>query len=67
MKGFFDLATVMGISSAMIHLALVFQFGHAIKPCVVFAAIPYGVVWALAAFWIMGSPFGSWPFLASRA
>jgi multidrug efflux pump subunit AcrB len=62
-EGFQDLATVMAISIALIYLALVFQFKHAIKPAIVFAAIPYGVVGALAALWIMGSPFGFMAFL----
>jgi multidrug efflux pump subunit AcrB len=62
-KGFKDLAMVMLISIAMIYLALVFQFRHAIKPFIVFAAIPYGIVGALAALWMMGSPFGFMAFL----
>src|SRR5262249_230315 len=62
-KGFKDLATVMLISISMIYLALVFQFRHAIKPMIVFAAIPYGVTGALAALWVMGSAFGFMAFL----
>jgi multidrug efflux pump len=62
-KSFKNLTIVMGISIAMIYLALVFQFKNAIKPLVVFAAIPYGFVGALAALWIMGSPFGFMAFL----
>ncbi len=53
----------MGISIALIFLALVFQFKHAIKPFIVFAAIPYGMVGAIAALWIMGAPFGFMAFL----
>jgi len=63
MKGFKNLAIVMLISISMIYLALVFQFKHAIKPLVVFAAIPYGTVGALAALWVMGSAFGFMAFL----
>jgi multidrug efflux pump subunit AcrB len=63
LKGFKSLAVVMGISIAMIYLTLVFQFRHAIKPFIVFAAIPYGVVGALAALWLMGTPFGFMAFL----
>ncbi len=37
-KGFRSLSIVMMISIAMIYLALVFQFHHAIKPLIVFAA-----------------------------
>jgi multidrug efflux pump subunit AcrB len=62
-KGFMDLAIVMLISIALIYLALVFQFKHAIKPLIVFAAIPYGIVGALAALWMMGSAFGFMAFL----
>jgi multidrug efflux pump subunit AcrB len=62
-KGFRNLAVVMLISIALIYLALVFQFKHAIKPFIVFAAIPYGVVGALAALWWMGSAFGFMAFL----
>jgi len=62
-KNFRSLTIVMLISVAMIYLALVFQFQHAIKPFIVFAAIPYGMVGALAALWFMGSPFGFMAFL----
>ncbi|HKB12930.1 MAG TPA: efflux RND transporter permease subunit [Vicinamibacterales bacterium] len=62
-KGFGNLAVVMLISIAMIFVALVVQFRHAIKPLIVFAAIPFGVVGALAALWVMGAPFGFMAFL----
>ena len=62
-KSFKNLAIVMGISIVMIYLALVFQFKNAVKPLVVFAAIPYGFVGALAVLWVMGSPFGFMAFL----
>src|SRR4029079_18249075 len=39
-KVFRSLAVVMLISITMIYLALVFQFRHAVKPFIVFAAIP---------------------------
>jgi multidrug efflux pump subunit AcrB len=61
--GFGELAMVMLVSITCIFLALVVQFRHAIKPFLVFAAIPYGVVGALLALWIMGSPFGFMAFL----
>jgi multidrug efflux pump subunit AcrB len=57
------MAIVMMISIVMIFLALVFQFKHAIKPFIVFAAIPYGVVGAVAALWLMQMPFGFMAFL----
>jgi AcrB/AcrD/AcrF family/Pyridine nucleotide-disulphide oxidoreductase, dimerisation domain/Pyridine nucleotide-disulphide oxidoreductase len=62
-KGFKNLAVVLLISIVAIFLALVFQFKHAIKPLIVFAAIPFGMVGALAALWVMGSPFGFMAFL----
>jgi len=62
-EGFSELAVVMLISVVMIFLALVIQFKHAIKPVIVFAAIPFGMVGALAALWIMRSPFGFTGFL----
>jgi multidrug efflux pump subunit AcrB len=62
-KGFKELVIVLGISVTLIYLALMFQFKNAIKPFIVFAAIPYGVVGALAALWIMRAPFGFMGFL----
>jgi multidrug efflux pump subunit AcrB len=41
----------------------VFQFKNAIKPFIVFAAVPYGMVGALVALWVTGSPFGFMAFL----
>jgi len=63
LKGFRSLSIVMLISIVLIFLALVFQFKHAVKPMIVFAAIPYGVVGALAALWFMHMPFGFMAFL----
>jgi multidrug efflux pump subunit AcrB len=62
-QGFTNLAVVMAISIGMIFLALAFQFKHAVKPFLVLAAAPYGVVGALIALYIMGSPFGFMAFL----
>jgi multidrug efflux pump subunit AcrB len=62
-KGFAQLALVMLISVLAIFLALVFQFKNAVKPLIVFAAVPYGMVGALLALWIMGAPFGFMAFL----
>ena len=61
--GFGDLRMVMAISIALIYIALVLQFRNTVKPLLVFAAIPYGVVGALAALWIMRSSFGFMAFL----
>jgi multidrug efflux pump subunit AcrB len=62
-QGFKNLAVIMAISIAMIFLALAFQFKHAVKPLLVLAAAPYGVVGALIALYVMGSPFGFMAFL----
>jgi len=48
-KGFLNMAIVIAISVTMILLTLEVQFNYAIKPSIVFAAIPYGVVGALEA------------------
>lgn len=61
--GFKQLGIVLLISSAAIFLALAFQFKSAVKPFIVFAAVPYGAVGALLALWIMGAPFGFMAFL----
>ncbi|HEX8817947.1 MAG TPA: efflux RND transporter permease subunit [Terriglobales bacterium] len=61
--GFINLGQVMAISIAMIYLALVFQFNNGIKPLLVLAAAPYGMVGAFAALWVMREPFGFMAFL----
>ena len=61
--GFSNLATVLLISVAAIFLALTFQFKNAIKPFIVFAAVPFGATGALVALWTMGAPFGFMGFL----
>lgn len=63
LKGFKDLSVVMVVSVLAIFLALVLQFKHAIKPLLVFSAIPFGLVGAFAALVLMGSPFGFMAFL----
>ncbi len=62
-KGFGEMAIVMAISVGAIYLALVVQFRNAVKPLIVFSAIPFGVVGALVSLVIMGAPFGFMPFL----
>ena len=61
--GFKNLGAVMIVSVAAIFLALVFQFKNAIKPLLVLAAAPYGMVGAFIALWIMNEPFGFMAFL----
>lgn len=62
-KGFKNLALVLLISVTMIYVALLSQFKNVIKPLVVFAAIPYGMVGAIVCLWVMGTPFGFMAFL----
>src|ERR1700752_3951393 len=62
-KSFRDLVIVLAISVLLIFMALVFQFKNAIKPFIVFAAVPFGMVGALGALGIMGQPFGFMAFL----
>ena len=61
--GFANLARVLIISLLGIYAALLLQFGNAVKPLLVFAATPYGVVGALICLALMGSPFGFMAFL----
>jgi multidrug efflux pump subunit AcrB len=61
--GFKNLAMVMAISSFAVFLALLFQFKNAIKPLLVLAAAPYGMIGAFCALWIMHEPFGFMAFL----
>ncbi|MGH9747624.1 MAG: efflux RND transporter permease subunit [Candidatus Acidiferrales bacterium] len=62
-QGFRNLSVVMAISIGMIFLALAIQFRHSVKPILVLAAAPYGVVGALIALAVMGAPFGFMAFL----
>jgi len=62
-KGFSQIAVVLVVSTALIFLALVFQFRSAVKPIIVFAAIPYGMFGALVALRMMNTPFGFIAFL----
>lgn len=62
-EGFYNIAIVMLISVVAIFLSLVIQFRNAVKPLIVYAAIPYGMVGALIALWAMDAPFGFMAFL----
>jgi multidrug efflux pump subunit AcrB len=62
-EGFSDLTAVLLISLVGIYLALLIQFNHAIKPFLVFAAAPYGVMGSLLALDFMHTPFGFMAFL----
>ena len=63
MDGFRNLAEVLVISLLGIYGALLLQFSNAVKPLLVLAAVPYGVVGALLALAIMRTPFGFMAFL----
>lgn len=62
-NGFKELTVVLLISVLLIYIALVVQFKSAVKPVLVFAAIPYGMTGAVASLWYMGAPFGFMAFL----
>ncbi len=61
--GFDNLKVVLLISLLGIYLALLIQFNNAVKPLLVFAAAPYGVVGSLIALSLMHTPFGFMAFL----
>lgn len=62
-EGFGELAVVLGVSVVMIFIALVLQFNNLVKPWLVFTAVPYGAVGAVAALWLTGTPFDFMAFL----
>jgi multidrug efflux pump len=62
-KGFGELGILMLASCALIYLALLFQFDSAVKPLLVFAAIPYGAVGAVVMLALMHQTFGFMAFL----
>ncbi len=61
--GFANLAMVLVISVLGIYAALLLQFGNAVKPLLVLAATPYGVVGAMLCLALMHTPFGFMAFL----
>jgi multidrug efflux pump subunit AcrB len=62
-NGFANLKVVLLISLVGIYLALLIQFNNAVKPLLVFAAAPYGVIGSLLALSITHTPFGFMAFL----
>jgi multidrug efflux pump subunit AcrB len=62
-KSFRELVVVLLISISAIFIALVLQFKNAVKPLVVFAAIPFGAVAALASLRVFDAAFGFMAFL----
>lgn len=63
LKGFRNLGRVLVISMVAIFLCLVVQFNHAAKPLLVFSAVPYGAVGAVAALVVTGEAFGFMAFM----
>ncbi len=61
--GFRELEIVLLISVVLIFFALTAQFNNAVKPFIVFAAIPYGMTGALLALLATNTPFGFMAFL----
>jgi multidrug efflux pump subunit AcrB len=55
-KSFQSMAIVFGLLLAAIYLALVLQFRNAVKPLVVFVALPYGAVAAVVGLVAMDAP-----------
>lgn len=51
-----SMSVVFGLLFLAIYLALVLQFRNAVKPLVVFVALPYGAVAAVVALAVMGAP-----------
>jgi multidrug efflux pump subunit AcrB len=62
-KGFAQMAVVLLVSITAIYLALLFQFRNAVKPFIVFAALPFGMTGAFFSLWVMGCPFGFMAYL----
>jgi multidrug efflux pump subunit AcrB len=62
-KSFAELVVVLVISVLAIFVALVIQFKNAVKPIIVFAAIPFGAVASLVSLYVMRAPFGFMAFL----
>ncbi|NIX01410.1 MAG: AcrB/AcrD/AcrF family protein, partial [Phycisphaerae bacterium] len=62
-----NLSMVLLISVTGIFISLLIQFRNAVKPLLVFAAVPYGIVGSLIALAIMGEPFGFMAFLGMIA
>jgi multidrug efflux pump subunit AcrB len=62
-SGFTELVVVLIISLVGIYFTLVLQFANAIKPVLVFAATPYGVVGAIVLLALTRTPFGFMAFL----
>lgn len=58
LKSFGEMLVVMTVSVVSIFLCLVLQFKSGVKPLLVFAGIPFGMLGALVGLTVMGKPFG---------
>jgi len=57
-KSFAEMITVAALLLVAIYVALVAQFRNAVKPLVVFAALPYGAAAAVVSLVVTGAPLG---------
>lgn len=62
-KAFRQIAVVMAISILLIFFMLTLEFRNAVKPLIVFSAIPFGLIGAVASLGIANAPFGFMAFL----
>lgn len=62
-KGFDSVGLALLVSLAMIYLALVLQFNSVVKPLVVFAGVPFGMVGGMLGLLPFHTPFGFMAFL----
>ncbi len=62
-KGFREVSRALAACLAAIYLMLVIQFNSTIRPLIVLAAIPFGVVGGLMGLLIFKAPFGFMAFL----
>jgi multidrug efflux pump subunit AcrB len=62
-KGFDSVRLALLASLAAIYLALVLQFNSVVKPLVVFAGVPFGMVGGMMGLFPFGTPFGFMAFL----
>ncbi|MCP3104302.1 efflux RND transporter permease subunit [Myxococcus sp. K15C18031901] len=62
-KSFTSMMVVLGLLIVAIYMMLVIQFRNAVKPLVVFAALPFGAMAAVVSLVIMGAPLSFMAFL----
>jgi multidrug efflux pump subunit AcrB len=62
-KEFRKVARALLFSLLAIYLALVLQFNSSVRPLIVFAAVPFGLVGGLMGLLVFGAPFGFMAFL----